>query len=154
MSVWAKPSRKCCLLKTVRLDTSLFVGMYVSMPVSRKLVLCVGWKWKHFTTVTVLVSVLLMLTFCCATGAELRAIKMTSWLEFLSLCWVHWIVPPNWHASKSSEMSPEQNSPFMYIGSCPAALLCDREVSSNCVQHFCFMWEAEQCNPKTSSVAN
>lgn len=33
-------------------------------------------------------------------------------------------------------MSPEQNSPFMYIGRRPAALLCDRGVLPNCVQHF------------------
>lgn len=33
-------------------------------------------------------------------------------------------------------MSPEQNSPFMCIGNCPAAPLCDGEVSSNPAQHF------------------
>lgn len=57
-----------------------------------------------------------------------------------------------WPASTNDEMSPEQNSPFMYIGSCPAALLCDREVSSISVQHFVLC--EQQCRPKTSSSAN
>lgn len=40
-----------------------------------------------------------------------------------AIVWVCWIVLPNCCGSKRREMSPEQNSPFMFAGNC-STLVC------------------------------
>lgn len=86
--------------------------------------------------------VLLMLTSCCATAAGLWAIAVTSWREFFSLCWTCWIVMVNWCGSKSSEMSPEENSPFyVYWQLFNSTFVCWWGLIELC-RALCVMWAA------------